>query len=188
MALAPVRFNVAARRVVEAAGSLSTVHCGETGAAQTSRMSVGDIAKLVGVKPHVVRYYARAGLLVPRRNEGNGYKEFSREDVTRLRCIRAARGMGFSVAEIAGLLGNTRRGGRGQAELHDLVLRKHADLVREHGDLEKMLERVQRLLALCAMQDVDCGDLRSLCAALERAAGSAPDHLPRSGRQFSPRA
>lgn len=151
-------------------------------------MNVGDIAKLAGVKPHVVRYYVRAGLLVPRRDEGNGYKKFSRDDATRLRCILAARQMGFSIAEISDLLGKTHRAGQVQAGIRNLVLRKHAELVGEHSHLEKMLERVQKLLALCAMQDVDCEDLRSLCAALERAAGSAPDHLPRSGRQFSPRA
>lgn len=151
-------------------------------------MRVCDVAKLAGVEAHVVRYYVRAGLLSPQRNPVNGYKRFAPDDVTRLRCIRAARNVGLSIAEITRLLEQIRCGGDLHAEVRLLVLRKVAELERRHDDLARMLERLRWLGALCEAPHAVCGDVESLCAALEGldAAGSgapAPARLQRrSGR------
>lgn len=64
-------------------------------------MTVAEIAKRVGVEPHVVRYYTRIGLLKPDRNLLNGYQQFEETDVKRLHFIRFAQILGFTLQEIA---------------------------------------------------------------------------------------
>ena len=68
-------------------------------------MKVSEIASRAGIGVHTVRFYVRAGLVVPRRNASNNYKQFGEEDVARLRFIKGVQSLGFSLAEIGGLLG-----------------------------------------------------------------------------------
>lgn len=63
-------------------------------------MKVSELARAAGVTPHTVRFYARDGLLQPSRNKLNGYASFSRADVARLRFIRKAQRLGFTLAEV----------------------------------------------------------------------------------------
>jgi DNA-binding transcriptional MerR regulator len=66
-------------------------------------MTVIELAKLVGVTPDVIRYYARIGLLKPKRNPANNYKQFSPADVKHVQFIRRAQRLGFALVEIAAL-------------------------------------------------------------------------------------
>ena len=63
-------------------------------------ITVKALSKHSGVSEHAVRYYSRIGLLKPSRNPDNGYRLFDRTDVTRLRFIRHAQNLGFSLSEI----------------------------------------------------------------------------------------
>ncbi len=67
-------------------------------------MLVNELAKTAGVEAHVVRYYARIGLLKPRRNPDNSYQLFGHADLARLKRIQELQGLGFSLAEIRELL------------------------------------------------------------------------------------
>lgn len=146
-------------------------------AGQSLDMKLGEVAQFVGLKPDVVRYYVRAGLLVPRREAGNGYKKFFPEDVTRLRIIRAARCLDFSINEISGLLEKFRRGGNLQLEMNNLLLRKHAELRCQQVQIERTLERLRELWALCVARSAEWGDSDVLCAAMEKIVGIGSDDL-----------
>jgi DNA-binding transcriptional MerR regulator len=63
-------------------------------------MRVAQLARHAGVTAHTVRHYARVGLLSPHRDPANGYRDFDQSDLSRLRFIRNARDLGFSVDEI----------------------------------------------------------------------------------------
>jgi DNA-binding transcriptional MerR regulator len=67
-------------------------------------MKVTEFARRAGVGPEVVRYYVREGLLAPSRNPANGYKLFGNPHLTRIRFIRQAQVLGFTLSEIRGLL------------------------------------------------------------------------------------
>ncbi len=73
-------------------------------------MIVNDLARHSGIAPHVVRYYSRIGLLQPTRHPENGYKLFDRSDLHRLRFIRQAKSLGFTLNEIKQLLQETSHG------------------------------------------------------------------------------
>lgn len=66
-------------------------------------MLVNELAKRAGVKPHVVRYYARIGLLPYKRQE-NGYKWFDSNALDRLQFILLTRNLGISIDDIAKVL------------------------------------------------------------------------------------
>ena len=67
-------------------------------------MKVHELARSARVSPHTVRYYSRAGLLKPRHDPVNGYRRFATSDVRRVRFIRLAQSLGFTLSDIGKIL------------------------------------------------------------------------------------
>src|SRR5713101_7415586 len=67
-------------------------------------LSTGEIAKQGGVNLETIRYYERRGLLPKPPRTPSGYRAFSSEAVRRVRFIKRAQGLGFSLKEIKALL------------------------------------------------------------------------------------
>ncbi len=67
-------------------------------------MTSGELACLVGVGVETLRYYERRGLLAPPWRSAAGHRRFDAESLRRLRFIRRAQGLGFTLDEIAELL------------------------------------------------------------------------------------
>lgn len=70
----------------------------------TPRMKIGEIAREAGVNIQTVRYYERRGLLADPRGAGEGYRDYDDAAVERLRFIRRAQELGFTLAEVTELL------------------------------------------------------------------------------------
>ncbi|MGQ2973995.1 MAG: MerR family transcriptional regulator, partial [Brevundimonas mediterranea] len=68
-------------------------------------MNIGDAARVSGVSAKMIRYYEQTGLIPPADRKDSGYRDYSVQDVHRLRFIRRSRDLGFSVSEITDLLG-----------------------------------------------------------------------------------
>lgn len=69
-------------------------------------MHVKDLALEAGVTSHVVRYYTRIGLLMPTRDPSNGYRVHKPNDVHRLKFIRRARWLGFTLSDVRAIFGD----------------------------------------------------------------------------------
>lgn len=67
-------------------------------------MRVNELARATCVAPHVIRYYSRIGLLGPRREPGNRYRNYAKADIARLRFIRGAKALGFSLKDVKTIL------------------------------------------------------------------------------------
>lgn len=67
-------------------------------------MTIGEIASLAGVPTATVRYYERRGLLERAPRTGAGYRQYRPETAERLRFIKRAQDLGFSLDEIQELL------------------------------------------------------------------------------------
>ncbi len=69
-----------------------------------SDLTIGLLAKAAGVNVQTVRYYERRKLLPPTSRMPSGYRLYSDEALKRLRFIRNAQALGFTLREIAELL------------------------------------------------------------------------------------
>ena len=68
-------------------------------------MNIGDASKATGVSAKMIRYYEETGLIPPAARRDSGYRDYSESDLHRLRFIRRARDLGFTVDQIGDLLG-----------------------------------------------------------------------------------
>lgn len=79
----------------------------------SGRQTVKDTAARVGLPARTLRYYDRVGLVCPRRTE-SGYRVYEAEDEDKLRLVRRAKTLGFSLREIGELLALAESGGSSQ--------------------------------------------------------------------------
>lgn len=78
----------------------------ESSAGEGASVTIGELAEQAGVTAEAVRYYEREGVIPPARRGGAGrYRRYTGADVQRVRFIRRARDLGFSLDEVRGLLG-----------------------------------------------------------------------------------
>ena len=132
-------------------------------------MNIGDAAKGSGISTKMIRHYELVGLLpAPSRTEA-GYRQYTGNDVHTLRFIRQARDLGFSIPQIAELVGlwqNRRRSSRSVkavAEAHIVALEEKTQ------ELMAMKAAVEHLVHCCN------GDDRPDCPILERLSGSTEE-------------
>jgi MerR family transcriptional regulator, mercuric resistance operon regulatory protein len=106
-------------------------------------LTIAGVARAAGVGVETVRYYERRGL-VSQPNRGTGYRHYQPDHVQRIRFIKRAQDLGFTLQEIASLLkledGADRRSIRriAQARLEE-TRRRIADLKRIEGVLAHLL-------------------------------------------------
>jgi len=113
---------------------------------------IGRVAKAAGLSVQAVRYYERLGLLPAAQRTSAGYRVFGHESVDRLRFIKQAQSLGFSLDEIREIL-RLRYEGRSPCECVRKLLRKRLEtienqikhLVRFRHDLRRTLARSKRL-------------------------------------------
>src|SRR3954452_2690014 len=67
-------------------------------------LSIGQLAERGGVNLETIRYYEREGLMLPPPRKSSGHRAYSHDAVRRLRFIRRAQELGFSLSEIKELL------------------------------------------------------------------------------------
>jgi len=131
-------------------------------------MIVSELSHRTGIPPHVVRYYARIGLLKPNRHPENGYKLFSHDDVHRIRFIRKAKNLGFKLNEIEELLHQAYKGvsicNDVRTILNQRIEQSKAELVK----LGKQLELMEDELSLWDNIPNGKPDRRILCPLIER--------------------
>jgi DNA-binding transcriptional MerR regulator len=65
---------------------------------------IGELSHRTGVSAKTIRYYEDVGLLSPARRDDNRYRLYDQQHVERLRFIKSARALGFSLQEIAQIL------------------------------------------------------------------------------------
>ncbi|MDQ3801368.1 MAG: MerR family transcriptional regulator, partial [Acidobacteriota bacterium] len=86
-------------------------------------ITVNTLAKQSGVPLDTIRYYTRIGLLKPSRNPQNGYKIYQPTDAVRVRFIRAAKDLGFTLAEITEILDEAKHGNSPCPLVREIIVR-----------------------------------------------------------------
>ncbi|MCZ7566144.1 MAG: MerR family DNA-binding protein [Burkholderiales bacterium] len=112
------------------------------------RRTIGGLARAVGVSVETVRYYQRIGLLpAPPRAHGT-IRRYPPETLARLRFIRRAQGLGFTLEEVGALLALSV--GEHCAETRALGERKLALVQRKIDQLAAIRAALGELVARCA--------------------------------------
>lgn len=125
-------------------------------------MKIGQVAKLTGCNIETIRYYEKVRILdVPPRK--GTYREYGLADVERLRFVRRARALGFSLEEIRTLLDLAPQQEANCAMVQS-VAAKHLQNVRaKMADLAKIETALCDLVDRCNRQsDQRCPVVRSL--------------------------
>jgi MerR family mercuric resistance operon transcriptional regulator len=106
-------------------------------------IAVGELSRQTGCNIETIRYYERIGLLPkPRREKGGRFRRYDRDDVARLRFIRRARQLGFTLDEVRALLRLAAGDGEHvRAEARGIAAGHVADIRAKIADLQAM-ERV----------------------------------------------
>jgi MerR family mercuric resistance operon transcriptional regulator len=108
-------------------------------------MTIGALAQGAGVNVETIRFYQRRGLLAQPKRPAGGQRRYTEADVARLRFIKRAQDIGFTLAEVAELL----RLERGCRDAHDLAAAKLADVERRLADLGRVRSTLRALIARC---------------------------------------
>ena len=114
-----------------------------------SRFTIGQLAKATGVNIQTVRYYERLGLLEPCDRKPSGYRLYDGESLKRLRFIKNAQALGFTLREIAELL-NLRV--TSTARCGDVQRRAQAKLTHVEAkvrDLQALARSLRSLIRDC---------------------------------------
>lgn len=140
-------------------------------------MNIGDAANRSGVSAKMIRYYERIGLIPTASRTASGYREYEPRDVHMLRFIARARDLGFSVAEITGLLDLWRDKDRRSADVKALAQARVRDLRHKIAHLQDMADTLEELANACA------GNERPNCPILQRLETLDTDDDPLSRRR-----
>ena len=125
-------------------------------------MGIGALAKRAGVRIDTVRYYERNGLLAPKTRLPSGYRRYSEVEVARLRFIRRAQALGFTLKEVRELLALSKS--RDVARVKRRAQDKLADVEQRIAALERVRMGLSSLIAECPGhgQAADCPILKAL--------------------------
>jgi MerR family Zn(II)-responsive transcriptional regulator of zntA len=136
---------------------------------------IGQLAKLADVTSDTVRFYEKKGMMVHSFRSEGGYRLYSEEDLLRLRFIRYAKRLGFTLETIAELLSI-----RVEPAKYTCQESKAIVDIRLYEVETKLAELVKMRDSLKILSDACCGSLHasnycSILEALEQGASKGND-------------
>lgn len=114
-----------------------------------SSLTIGQVAKQAGVGVETVRFYEREGLVAEPSRRPSGYREYPPEAVQRIRFIRRAKELGFSLKEISELLSLRVDPDSTCADVRARARVKIGDIDEKLASLERMKSALVRLAERC---------------------------------------
>ena len=139
-------------------------------------MNIGEAGEASGVSAKMIRYYEATGLIPKAARSLAGYRHYSEADVHTLRFIRRARDLGFSIEQIADLLGLWRDASRASADVKRVALAHVDALETKAAELQAMSHALRQLAENCH------GNARPGCPILDDLARRRAEPKARPGR------
>lgn len=140
-------------------------------------LTIGEVARGANVGVETVRFYEREGLLDEPPRRESGYRQYPPDTVRRLLFIRRAKELGFTLKEIAELLGLRVDPARSCAEVRALADAKIVDVASRREGLARIQEALERLSRACGGKGAtsECPILDALEAQPENAGKNHDD-------------
>jgi Hg(II)-responsive transcriptional regulator len=115
-----------------------------------SPIKSGELAKQANVNSETLRYYEREGLLPEPARSESGYRQYAEEDVKRVRFIKRAQDLGFSLREIKELLALKLNASQSAREVKRLAEQKIQEIENKIHHLEAMKTILGHLVEACS--------------------------------------
>lgn len=129
--------------------------------------NIGEAAALTGVSAKMIRHYEAIGLLPEAGRTFAGYRIYGDRDLHRIRFIRRARSLGFSIERIGHLLALWDDHGRASAEVKSLARAHARELEQKIAEMQAMQRTLEDLANRCHGDDrPDCPILDDLAHAV----------------------
>ena len=100
-------------------------------------LTIGDVARQVGIRTSAIRYYERVGVL-PEPQRSSGQRRYTDETIRRLQTIDAAKRAGFTLEDIKALFATEEDGSPIHDQLRELAQRKLPEV-------EALIERAEAM-------------------------------------------
>ena len=135
-------------------------------------MYVTELARKAQISPDTVRYYSKIGMLKPGRNEDNGYQMYGNRDVRRLRFIRAAKGLGYTLSDIRAIFADADRGESPCPRVRALIERHIKETEARLAELTSLHSKMQQALVAWDCMEDSQPSSESVCALIETLNGT----------------
>ncbi len=112
----------------------------------TTILRSGELARLAGVSTDTLRHYERKGLLSPRRSR-NGYREYTAQMLDRVRLIRRAISIGFTIDELAAILKARDKGNAPCRQVHKMAQEKLEEVEMQLRELESVRDDLRSIIS-----------------------------------------
>jgi len=119
------------------------------GVTEPSTLKIGELARAADVGVETIRYYERRGLLAQPPRRTSGYRQYPPQAVRRVRFIRRAQALGFTLKEIEDLLALRVDDERSCADVRALARAKLEDIERRVAELQQMGRALERVARRC---------------------------------------
>lgn len=138
-------------------------------------LTTGQVARQAGVNIETVRFYERKGLLKEPPRRESGYRQYGTGAITRIRFIKRAQELGFSLREVHELLNLRAEGPEACPDVQARAESKISDIENKIETLEQMRRVLRRLIEECSHHAPE-----DECPVLEALEGE-PSHNGRDG-------
>ncbi len=116
---------------------------------QTATLSIGAVAKRVGVAIDTIRFYEREGLLPEPQRRPSGYRSYDEAAIAQLRFIRRAKDLGFTLEEIRDLLVLSHDRQLGVKAVRQRATQRLATLDTRIAELQRVRNGLAKLIEAC---------------------------------------
>lgn len=112
-------------------------------------MTIGKVAKGAAIGVETVRFYEREGLIEKPPRRDSGYRVYPADSVDRVRFIKRAKELGFSLKEIKDLMALRIAPGATCVQIRKRAEAKIADIEDKISSLQRMKQALRKLTAAC---------------------------------------
>ena len=123
---------------------------------------IGDVTRMTGLSADTLRYYEKIGLMPKVARNASGVRVYDEQDLSRLRFIRRAQRMNFSLEEIGMLLRMRENPRHARDEVRQLTAHKLAEVERSLEELGLLRNELTLLLNLCRGSEDGCPIIEGL--------------------------
>lgn len=117
---------------------------------RVAALTIGRVARSAGLAIDTVRYYEHEGLIEKPARSASGYRNYHPDVIARLRFIRQAKELGFSLHEIKELLSLRVTPGKSCADVRARAEAKIADVEQRIAQLDRMKRALAKLATACS--------------------------------------